>query len=415
MELREIISQGYPVPLDSYPIFSEDYRAYLNQKIIEHFYFREIGLETPEKFAFFLHRKMNEIMPYYNKMYEAELIQFDPLATDYFEHRREDAKHLAQENYVNSTSISQATTGDAYSENVDSKTHMDGTGSSNTTTTGDTTGKETTKGTSSANGSSTDTETIIKTGDKTRDRTEKDTTTSTTTSSSSADTDVTTSSTSSQTSDGTTKQDTKASKGQVFSDLPQAKVTITGGSGTGGAGIGIDGYATTYTGDNETSTQNGTNKETTDTDTSGDSTTHGTSTGESTTNGTLDVTEKITENWSENDKTTREGTTTNEGSTTGSTDTTGHSSSTSNTTTKSTEDTTANQKQDSIRTVDDNRRQDSGSVNVGETAEKSTLLFTELGRRGQAPADLIQRYRDTLINVDMLVIDELEPLFMQIY
>ena len=68
--------------LDSYPIFKESYRKQLNDKIIDHFYFREIGFETAALFAWYMRRTMNEIMPYYNELYTVEAQIDDPL-TDY--------------------------------------------------------------------------------------------------------------------------------------------------------------------------------------------------------------------------------------------------------------------------------------------------------------------------------------------
>lgn len=59
------------IGLDKYPIFDEEYRYPLNDKIIDHFYFREIGFETAAQFAWYLRRTMNEIMPKYNMLYEA--------------------------------------------------------------------------------------------------------------------------------------------------------------------------------------------------------------------------------------------------------------------------------------------------------------------------------------------------------
>lgn len=72
---------GFRLGLADYPIFDNNYRVGLNQKILNHFWNREIGLETHSLFVFNLRRKMFEIMPYYNQMYESTLIQFDPLAT----------------------------------------------------------------------------------------------------------------------------------------------------------------------------------------------------------------------------------------------------------------------------------------------------------------------------------------------
>lgn len=58
----------------SYPIFDEGHRETLETKILTHYYTREIGLETVGLWKHFLKMRMNEIMPYYNKLYEAELL-----------------------------------------------------------------------------------------------------------------------------------------------------------------------------------------------------------------------------------------------------------------------------------------------------------------------------------------------------
>lgn len=80
-ELRWIIENGYDLQLNEYPIFDENYRQKLNQKIINHYYFREIGFETVGLFRFYLKQTMNEIMPYYNQLYESALLEIDPLNT----------------------------------------------------------------------------------------------------------------------------------------------------------------------------------------------------------------------------------------------------------------------------------------------------------------------------------------------
>lgn len=85
IKLGGLVSLGYDTDeklgLDKYPIFDEDYRSSLNHKIVAHYALREIGVETPEQFVFYLRRTMNEIMPYYNKMYESDRLKFDPLST----------------------------------------------------------------------------------------------------------------------------------------------------------------------------------------------------------------------------------------------------------------------------------------------------------------------------------------------
>lgn len=75
------------IGLDKYPIYDEEYRVMLNDKIINHFYFREIGFETAAQFAWYMRRTMNEIMPKYNRLYEAMLTDLDHPLADWTRHR----------------------------------------------------------------------------------------------------------------------------------------------------------------------------------------------------------------------------------------------------------------------------------------------------------------------------------------
>lgn len=71
-----------------FPIFDENYRASLENKILLHYYTREIGAESVGLWKLWLRTRLNEIMPYYNLLYESALIEFNPmydvdLTTDY--------------------------------------------------------------------------------------------------------------------------------------------------------------------------------------------------------------------------------------------------------------------------------------------------------------------------------------------
>ena len=79
VELRQLIQNGYDIGLKDYPIFDESYRETLNNKIITHYWMREIGAETAGLFKLYLNRTMNEIMPYYNQLYKSARLDFDPL------------------------------------------------------------------------------------------------------------------------------------------------------------------------------------------------------------------------------------------------------------------------------------------------------------------------------------------------
>ena len=78
-DVKTIIDNSWEKIFDfDFPIFDEDYKPVLCKKIIKHYYTREIGLETVALWKLKLDTLMNEIMPYYNKLYESELLRFDP-------------------------------------------------------------------------------------------------------------------------------------------------------------------------------------------------------------------------------------------------------------------------------------------------------------------------------------------------
>ena len=79
-DIDSIIQDAIPLIFSfDFPIFDEEYRNVLCTKIIRHYYTREIGLETYGLWKLKLQTKLNEIMPYYNKLYESELYKYNPL------------------------------------------------------------------------------------------------------------------------------------------------------------------------------------------------------------------------------------------------------------------------------------------------------------------------------------------------
>ncbi len=62
-----------------FPIFDESYRLPLETKILRHYYTREISEETVGLWKLRLQDRLCMIMPYYNQLYESELIKFNPL------------------------------------------------------------------------------------------------------------------------------------------------------------------------------------------------------------------------------------------------------------------------------------------------------------------------------------------------
>lgn len=61
------------------PFFDEEYRSVLCQKILKHYYLREICCETVGIWTLWMNTRLEEIMPYYNQLYESAKIKFDPM------------------------------------------------------------------------------------------------------------------------------------------------------------------------------------------------------------------------------------------------------------------------------------------------------------------------------------------------
>ena len=78
--IAEVIEKARPNIFDfTFPMFDDAYKPVLETKILKHFYTREIGEETVSLWKLRMDTRLNEIMPYYNKLYESELIEFNPL------------------------------------------------------------------------------------------------------------------------------------------------------------------------------------------------------------------------------------------------------------------------------------------------------------------------------------------------
>lgn len=77
--LRDLVSNGVVIFNDWWDTFIPEHKAELCKKIIHTYYFEQIGSETPEKFVWYLNSQLERIMPYYNQLYQSELIKIDPL------------------------------------------------------------------------------------------------------------------------------------------------------------------------------------------------------------------------------------------------------------------------------------------------------------------------------------------------
>lgn len=94
-----------------YVIWNEEYKPVIESKILYHYYMREIGMETVGLWKYHMNRVMNEIMPYYSKLYESAELKYNPLFdTDYTrEGNREGTEDSTRESSTNGTEDSTAT------------------------------------------------------------------------------------------------------------------------------------------------------------------------------------------------------------------------------------------------------------------------------------------------------------------
>lgn len=79
-DIDTILTQAAPVIFNfTFPIFDENYRLPLEKTILRHYYTREISEETVGLWKLRLWDRLSLIMPYYNKLYLSETLEFNPL------------------------------------------------------------------------------------------------------------------------------------------------------------------------------------------------------------------------------------------------------------------------------------------------------------------------------------------------
>lgn len=79
-KVLDVIEQSREKVFDfDYPLYDDNYRKVLETKILSHYYTREICEETVGLWKHRLYARLNEIMPAYNRLYEAEARRIDPL------------------------------------------------------------------------------------------------------------------------------------------------------------------------------------------------------------------------------------------------------------------------------------------------------------------------------------------------
>ena len=79
IELRTILKSKDIFKNIDYELYNNDLKPIFEDKFIKRFYFREIGVETVNRFLINLEQTLNEIMPYYKQLYDTTLLKYDVL------------------------------------------------------------------------------------------------------------------------------------------------------------------------------------------------------------------------------------------------------------------------------------------------------------------------------------------------
>ena len=414
-EIADVMEKARPKLFSfSYPIFDEDYKKPLETKIMRHFYMREIGLETVGQFKFFLEMKMNEIMPYYNQLYESELIKFNPM---------HDFDYSETSQKKGSGNDSKTSTGNVRSgSQTDSDKWATGKTTGTESTTGNVTGsgtdssdrtwgekdkatKQTSEDTTSHNGKD-----VTTSGNGTVTKTTQDTTTVTGNSETidNGSTNTTTSNTTQDT--GTVKDAADNLKWNYFHDTPQGNLdNITNANYLTNATKDTEDLKNTRTNDltrtehgtvegtnNNTQTSNG--KTTTESNGSGKDTSETAGTETVSEDGLVNVAGNSTETMEKSGTDNVDGTWSSNEDSTGNTQTSGTS-----------------EGHETGKVVAAGTQETTGNV-TGEYTTLDDYIRHVAGKsQGKSYSQMLAEFRSTFLNIDMMVIDDLEELFMGLY
>lgn len=396
-----------------FPIFDESYRLPLEIKILRHYYTREISEETVGLWKLRLQDKLNLIMPYYNQLYESELIKFNPLydtdlTTDYEkENEQNEEKELTGEETGNSTTN--------YNERV--VTDTDTTNNTESDGTIDNKEQKTVDRNTTENGTTNTTEKITNEDGKTShndvhyiDNAGITTVTDTDTSSTNTNTPDTTVSVNNT----DNKQGTSGSVGwDLYSDTPQGAVN---GITPAWDSVGGNAYLTNARNKSEDTTNTETITNIGSTVTTGTITDSG--------SGTLDTTETVTKadessnvtEYKETIAKEQNKTATVTNSVTGTEDV--EENTTNNTTTHNetsetgTIDTTVNK---TGQTVTDTTKDFTNTGTTNITGLENYIQHVVGKSAGKSYSAMLTEFRETFLNIDKMIIKDLSPLFFGLW
>lgn len=395
--IAEILSVAAPRVFNfTFPIFDESYRLPLEIKILRHYYTREICEETVGLWKLRLQDKLNMIMPYYNQLYESELIKFNPLYDVDLTTEHSVIKQGENSNEEVGNTISNESVDSERSHSAESESSK----SSNEKNVVDSERSHNAESESSKSSSENNVVDSVSFESKQNGATTSNSGNSTTTGSN-TNTNTSSSESDSETNETVTlnKKNTTTDK---YSDTPQGSIQ--------NVNVENNAYLTNVRIVNENGTDTTTTHGTTHNETSGTVTDNGSSTEQITSSNTGSVNENGSVNANENVSSVKE----NEIIGT---------------------DSSSVRENESVSSAKENEivGRDSSSVSENESKTKSnnvnvnksnigSMTNTEeyvehvVGKRGSVSnSKLLKEFRDTFLNIDKMIIDELSTLFFGLW
>lgn len=399
--INEVIHATYPYILKPEllsQMFDPNYYPIIAEKILRHYYFREIGAETVGLWIFWMNTRFSELLPYYNKLWESALLEFDPFKdVDYTrEGQKTGQTQQSQTEATETNKAEQHTEKDTNvsGENRSADTNTVSSASSENKGSENTSGLENQTGNETGSLEGTDTNTLTKTTDN--DTIETDTTTNTKV----TDQDTTGSSIEHRT--GTVTTNDERSTRDLFSDTPQNSLSpITNETYLTNARQITDTDDNTVTNNLANTLQTTGTMDETVTDTGrGTKTITGEGTEESTEEKSLDHTEAKTFS---NAKTTNDTKTSETTSKDDKVDTTK-------------ENATANAFSNGSRTGDTVGTTKGSAERQSEDSAQEQWIEKIAGKMNTISySELLEKYRKTFLNIDLMFIKEFDDLFMRLW
>ncbi len=118
IELRNLLNSNFVLFDFEYSFLDDENKKKLEDAFIKHFYFKEIGFETPARFKHYVNIVFTEKLPYYEMLLKTSLIEYD------IKNNYDMTENLTKDtsNSINSETTTELTNTESLSNSINSET-----------------------------------------------------------------------------------------------------------------------------------------------------------------------------------------------------------------------------------------------------------------------------------------------------